>query len=232
MSSCALNSTVSFSSRQTLRTTSIAISSLVSSDLFSGQLSRVSGESPGTYAIQQNTLSAGPNYLLTYVGADLTITPANATLTLGNLNQTYDGTPRIAFAIQAPEFSWPATYNAAVEARQREAYPDIDLIISGTGLGETDTQVATIEDLLVQQPDALIIDAVHQHPLHAAVATLGRDDSLQLNERTDSRERGVKRGGGSKIVGERLPEETRRHHHAVEPGGALRPDAGHTFEPR
>ncbi len=68
-----------------------------------------------------------------------------------------DGTPRIAFAIQAPEFSWPATYNAAVEARQREAYPDIDLIISGTGLGETDSQVATIEDLLVQQPDALII---------------------------------------------------------------------------
>ena len=68
-----------------------------------------------------------------------------------------DGTPRIAFAIQAPEFSWPATYNAAVEARQREAYPDIDLIISGTGLGETDTQIATIEDLLVQQPDALII---------------------------------------------------------------------------
>jgi ribose transport system substrate-binding protein len=68
-----------------------------------------------------------------------------------------DGTPRIAFAIQAPEFSWPATYNAAVEARQQEAYPDIDLIISGTGLQETDTQVATIEDLLVQQPDALII---------------------------------------------------------------------------
>jgi ribose transport system substrate-binding protein len=68
-----------------------------------------------------------------------------------------EGTPRIAFAIQAPEFSWPATYNDAVEARQRDAYPDIDLIISGTGLGETDTQVATIEDLLVQQPDALII---------------------------------------------------------------------------
>ena len=68
-----------------------------------------------------------------------------------------EGTPRIAFAIQAPEFSWPATYNDAVEARQRDAYPDIELIISGTGLGETDTQVATIEDLLVQQPDALII---------------------------------------------------------------------------
>ena len=46
-----------------------------------------------------------------------------------------EGTPRVAFAIQAPEFSWPATYNDAVEARQAEAYPDIDLIISPTGLG-------------------------------------------------------------------------------------------------
>lgn len=68
-----------------------------------------------------------------------------------------EGTPRIAFAIQAPEFSWPATYNDAVMARQKEAYPNIDLIMSPTGLGEVDTQVATIEDLLVQQPDALII---------------------------------------------------------------------------
>lgn len=68
-----------------------------------------------------------------------------------------DGTPRVAFAIQAPEFSWPATYNQAVEARRAEAYPDIELIVSPTGLGEVDTQIATIEDLLVQQPDVLII---------------------------------------------------------------------------
>lgn len=68
-----------------------------------------------------------------------------------------DGTPRVAFAIQAPEFSWPATYNQAVEARRAEAYPDIELIVSPTGLGETDTQIGTIEDLLVQQPDVLII---------------------------------------------------------------------------
>lgn len=68
-----------------------------------------------------------------------------------------EGNPKIAFAIQAPEFSWPATYNDAVTARQQEAYPDIELILSPTGLGEVDTQVAAIEDLLVQQPDALIV---------------------------------------------------------------------------
>lgn len=68
-----------------------------------------------------------------------------------------EGNPRIAFAIQAPEFSWPVTYNEAVQAHQQEAYPDAELILSPTGLGEADTQIAAIEDLLVQQPDALII---------------------------------------------------------------------------
>src|SRR5690606_19171870 len=41
-----------------------------------------------------------------------------------------DGPRRIAFAIQAPEFSWPATYNDAVTARMEEAYPDSELILS------------------------------------------------------------------------------------------------------
>lgn len=68
-----------------------------------------------------------------------------------------EGTPRIAFAIQAPEFSWPVTYNQAVEARKESEYPDIELNISPTGLEESDTQIGTIEDLLVQQPDALIV---------------------------------------------------------------------------
>jgi ribose transport system substrate-binding protein len=82
---------------------------------------------------------------------------ANDIVNVDTSQYKMEGTPRIAFAIQAPEFSWPATYNDAVKARQEEAYPDIELIISPTGLGEVDTQVATIEDLLVQQPDALII---------------------------------------------------------------------------
>lgn len=68
-----------------------------------------------------------------------------------------EGPTRVAFAIQAPEFSWPATYNAAVEARAADEYPDMELILSPTGLGETDSQIGAIEDLLVQQPDALIV---------------------------------------------------------------------------
>lgn len=77
--------------------------------------------------------------------------------TVDTAEYAMDGNPRIAFAIQAPEFSWPVTYNQAVEARKAEAYPDIELIMSPTGLGEADSQIAAIEDLMVQQPDALII---------------------------------------------------------------------------
>lgn len=43
-------------------------------DEFSGALIRVPGELVGTYAIQQGTLALSSDYLLTYYGADLTIT--------------------------------------------------------------------------------------------------------------------------------------------------------------
>ncbi|HVM30281.1 MAG TPA: MBG domain-containing protein, partial [Candidatus Limnocylindrales bacterium] len=46
---------------------------LVGSDAVTGNLTRVAGEAVGSYAIQQGTLTAGSNYLLTYVGANLTI---------------------------------------------------------------------------------------------------------------------------------------------------------------
>jgi hypothetical protein len=48
--------------------------SLAFSDSFTGALTRVAGESVGTYPIQQGTLALDDNYTLTYVGANLTIT--------------------------------------------------------------------------------------------------------------------------------------------------------------
>src|SRR5204863_6485550 len=61
-------------------------SDVLSSDLgatFTGALSRAPGESVtgGPYAIGQNTLSAGTNYVITYVGANLTITAKAITVT-------------------------------------------------------------------------------------------------------------------------------------------------------
>jgi hypothetical protein len=52
--------------------------SLAFSDAFTGALNRVAGELVGTYAIQQGTLALNSNYILNYVGANLTITTAFA----------------------------------------------------------------------------------------------------------------------------------------------------------
>src|SRR5262249_40408098 len=52
---------------------------LVSGDSSSGALTRVAGEDAGTYPILQGTLTAGSNYSLTYVGADLTISKNSTT---------------------------------------------------------------------------------------------------------------------------------------------------------
>ena len=58
-------------------------------DSFTGSLARVAGENVGTYAINQGTLSAGSNYALTFVGANLTITKATLTVTADNKSRQY-----------------------------------------------------------------------------------------------------------------------------------------------
>lgn len=47
--------------------------SLASGDLFTGVLSRIAEENIGKYEIKQGSLSAGPNYTISYVSADFTI---------------------------------------------------------------------------------------------------------------------------------------------------------------
>ncbi len=65
--------------------------SLIAPDAFSGALNRVTGESAGDYSILQGTLTAGNNYSMSFVGANLTITAAPIqTLTITS-SGSYDG---------------------------------------------------------------------------------------------------------------------------------------------
>ncbi len=50
---------------------------LVNGDSFSGELTRDPGEAAGLYAIKQGTLTLGNNYVITYIGNDLTIISGN-----------------------------------------------------------------------------------------------------------------------------------------------------------
>ena len=54
---------------------------LVEGDSITGALSRTAGENVGAYPITQGTLTAGDNYSITYNGANLTITKADASVT-------------------------------------------------------------------------------------------------------------------------------------------------------
>ncbi|WP_167445777.1 MBG domain-containing protein [Flavobacterium limicola] len=66
--------------------------SLVGSDSFTGALTRVAGENTGTYAVNQGSLSAGSNYIISYSGANFTITAKQVTVTAAPLQTKVYGT--------------------------------------------------------------------------------------------------------------------------------------------
>jgi hypothetical protein len=65
---------------------------LVSGDTFTGALARVAGENVGTYAINSVGTLANPNYAITVVPADFSITPAPLTVTASAQSKTYGDT--------------------------------------------------------------------------------------------------------------------------------------------
>ena len=76
----------------------VTAGSLVSGDSFTGSLARVAGENVGSYAITQGSLSAGSNYALTFVGANLTINARPVTVTADAKSKTYgDADPALTY---------------------------------------------------------------------------------------------------------------------------------------
>ena len=63
--------------------------SLVPGDSLAGGLTRAGGENTGSYAITQNSLTAGTNYNLTFVGASLTISARAITVTADPQSKVY-----------------------------------------------------------------------------------------------------------------------------------------------
>lgn len=68
-----------------------------------------------------------------------------------------EGPYRIAFASQGPTNSWAQIYDQSFLHRAESEYgDDVEVLYADAG-GDADKQVNDIEDLLVQQPDALIV---------------------------------------------------------------------------
>jgi hypothetical protein len=63
--------------------------SLVQGETLTGELQREYGENVGVYAINQNSLTAGANYIITYESANLTITSRAIAITADAQSKTY-----------------------------------------------------------------------------------------------------------------------------------------------
>ena len=68
---------------------------LVNGDVLNGALTRVSGQNVGVYAITQGTVTNGnnPNYTITYVGANFTITQFGLTYSVANVTVPFGTLP-------------------------------------------------------------------------------------------------------------------------------------------
>jgi hypothetical protein len=89
--------------------------SLVTGDSFSGSLTRATGETVGTYAIAQGTLSAGGNYALSFTGANLTITTRAVTVTADAKTKGYgDADPTLTYAITTGSLAFTDAFTGAL----------------------------------------------------------------------------------------------------------------------
>jgi len=70
-------------------TYTLSAGALATGDAITGSLSRAAGENIGNYAIAQNTISAGTNYIITYTPADLVITRKALVITADNKTKTF-----------------------------------------------------------------------------------------------------------------------------------------------
>src|SRR5205823_4539891 len=83
--------------------------------VFTGTLSRASGESIGTYAITQGTLSAGSNYNIIFTGANLTIDPRAVTVTADAKSKTYgNADPALTYQITSGSLAFSDSFSGAL----------------------------------------------------------------------------------------------------------------------
>jgi hypothetical protein len=93
----------------------ITSGSLVFGDTFSGALNRTTGEAVGSYAINQGTLALSSNYILTYVGANLTITKRPITVTADAKSKAYgDADPALSYQVTSGSLVFGDTISGAL----------------------------------------------------------------------------------------------------------------------
>lgn len=108
------------------------VDALVGSDSYSGALARDAGEAVGVYAINQGTLTAGGNYNLTYVPANLTINQKTINVTATDKAKMYgSGDPAL-------------TYTYSPDLRPEDSFTGSLSRVAGEDVGNYDIEQGTL----------------------------------------------------------------------------------------
>ncbi len=100
----------------------IASGSLLPSDGFSGALTRSAGEGTGSYSIQQGTVAIDDNYAITFVSANLTISPKPVTVSADAAGKTYgDLDPPLTYTITSGSLAFTDGFSGALGRAAGEA---------------------------------------------------------------------------------------------------------------
>lgn len=116
---------------------------LFASDKFTGALSRDPGEEVGCYSVTQGTLVSNSDYILSFSPSTFCITHALATVTLGNLEQTYNKTGRTVSTTTIPAgLKVDITYGGSPEVPVNAGtYPVVATINDHNYSGSTSTDL-------------------------------------------------------------------------------------------
>ena len=106
--------------------------SLAFTDAFAGALTRTAGEAVGDYAILQGTLTLSSNYILTYIGANLSIGQRAITVTADAKSKVYgDSDPALTYQVTSGSLAFTDVFTGALT---RNAGEDVGTyaILQGT----------------------------------------------------------------------------------------------------
>jgi len=135
------------------------VGSLVPGDSWTGALSRAEGENVGTYAITQGGLTAGPNYLISFTGGNLTINKRPITVTADNKSKVY-GTadPELTYSITDGSLAFSDAFTGEL-TRQEGGEVGTYAIEQGTLALSDDYEMTFIEGTLTIYTSTVTVTA-------------------------------------------------------------------------
>jgi hypothetical protein len=179
--------TKTYGSSDPALTYKVTAGALASGDSLSGSLTRAAEENVGAYAIAQGSVTAGSNYAITYVSANLTITKATVTVTADDKSKTQGsanppltasysgfvlgqtlttsgitGSPALATSAttSSPAGTYPITASPGTLASTNYAFAFINGVLTVTSSSTLDCSVAYASSAQLWPPNHKMVDPI------------------------------------------------------------------------